>query len=236
MNLLPATVGAISVFLLREPLIVLLRQRYVWADLKPETLAAQRSVWLFGGRVAVSGAWMLCVLPTRWLLALALIGALLTGVSVHGALRNRQRSPILQIAGAAGLASSAFVAYLATGHLPDETLMLLWAAHWLHSGGSVLVVHARLEAVRAARGGASPSPRVRAAFAWHAALMAVAMVLYLAGLRLLSVTLLFPLAIHLIDLFRLSEPSFLRTPLRIVGLRELAISIVFSVLVLWALC
>lgn len=234
-NLAAAAAAALAVFLLREPLLVMARQRYVWHDPRPETAAARRSLLVFGAVLAASGAWLAFVTPLPWLAGLGLAAAALTAVAIYGALHNLQRSPLLQIAGAVGLAGSALLPYLAVGLSPDRGLWLLLAAFVIHGGGSVLVVHARIEATRALRTNSPHRARHTAAVVWlvlHA--LAVAALLVEAEFAL-GLALAIPLAVHAADLARLNDTQFLRTPLRRVGFRELGLSTVFSVLVVAAL-
>jgi hypothetical protein len=230
-NFVPAVVAALAVFLLREPLVVAARQRYLWKETRPETAVAGRSLLVFGALLAVSGLWLAAVAPLNWLLALGLAAAALTVLYLYGALHNLQRSPLLQIAGAIGLTSSALLPYLAASHPPDRTLLLLVAAHVVHSAGSVLVVHARLEAARAMKANAPASGRHLAAALWLGVHLLVTLALLLTGPSGLALALAIPLALHAADLARLRNPEFLRTPLRKVGFRELALSSLFSVLV-----
>jgi hypothetical protein len=234
-DFVPAVGAALAVFLIREPLIVEARQRYVWKDARPETTAARRSLMAFGALAALSGAWLIALAPPAWLFALGLLAAGLTAAYLYGALHNLQRSPLLQIAGAVGLAASALLPYLALGRQPDERLWLLMAAQVIHGAGSVLVVHARLEAARALKTGAAVHTRHIAAASWLALHGVAAATLALTGRPWLAVILGIPLAVHAADLARLKDPQFLRTPLRHVGFRELGLSTVFTILVVAAL-
>ncbi len=230
-GLLPAAAAAVAVFLIREPLLVLARQRYVWKETRPETLSARRSLLVFGIVLAAAGAWLAGVVSVAWLLGLGLAAGALTAVAIYGALHNRQRSALLQIAGAVGLASSALLPYLAEGLAPDVRLWLLIGTHVVHSTGAVLVVHARLDAARALKTGAAIPFQPVAAVLWLVMHGLAAGALALAGVPWLGLVLAIPLAVHAVDLARLRDAGFLHTPLRQVGFRELALSSVFSLLV-----
>ncbi len=234
-DFLPATVAVLAVFLLREPLVVLFRQHYVWTSPRPEATSARTSIAILATALAAAGLWLLSSLPLLWLLGLGAAAALLTVVYVYGTIQNLQRSPLLQILGAAGLTASAVIAYLAGGRAPDTALVLLLAAHVVHNAGSVLVVHARLEATRALRRQEPGRPKTTAALLWLIGHACTAAIFALLGRHLLALALLIPLAIHAADLARLTSTTFLRVPLRRVGFRELGLSTVFSVLVLVAL-
>jgi hypothetical protein len=234
-NLLPALLGALAVFLIREPLLVWMRQRYLWKDQRPETAAAVRSFWIFAGVLAAAAFWLAAIVPILWLAALGSIAAALTALHLYGALRNLQRSPALQVIGALGLSGSAFLPWLAVGRNPEPTLWLLIGAHVLHGCGSVLVVHARLEAVRGLKAGSPGQGRATTAVLWLVLHGLACVGLLLTARSLLAASLALPLVVHAADLLRLGNATFLRVPLRRVGLRELALSSVFSALVVASL-
>jgi len=226
-----AALGAVlATFLIREPLLVLLRQRYRWTQPRAETPAARRSLAMLGPILSLSGVGLAVSLPIRPLIFLGSIAVVLMGLYLWGALNNRQRSPWLQAAGAVGLGASAPLCYLGAGLDFDRTVILLWATHVVHSTAAVLVVHARLDAVMAHRRGTPlvvPRPACRVA---QAGGIVFAFAVAFAGYPLLGGAAAFPVAVHALDLRRLNDPSFLSIPLRRVGLRELSISVVFSAL------
>jgi hypothetical protein len=234
-SLAAAVASALAVFLLREPLLVLARQRYVWRETRPETAAARMSLVTFGSLLAASGAWLAASAPLPWLTGLGVAATALTAAAVYGALHNLQRSPLLQIAGAMGLTASAVLPYLAAGLKPDRALLLLVGAHALHSAGSVLVVHARLEAAQALKTHTQAHNRHTTAMVWLALHALAAAALVAAGEARLGLILALPLAVHAADLARLKDPQFLRTPLRRVGFRELGLSAIFATLLVAAL-
>jgi len=198
--LIPAFGAAMAGFLIREPLSVLLRQRYVWKQHRPETDAAKRSLWLFVPIFLASGLALLTTVPLVWLAALALIGSGLTAAYLYAALHNLQRSTLLQLAGSFGLASAAALPWLAAGRPVDRTLLLLMLVHAVHSTGGVLTVHARLEAMMAHRGKADSRKERTAAWIWQVVQSAVAV----SGIGpLLAMALVIPLVLHVIDLLRL---------------------------------
>src|SRR5262249_54838948 len=148
----------------------------------------------------------------------------------------RGRSVLLQLASAAGLTASAAAAWLATGAASDSRIWWLWAFQFAHSAAALLAVHARLEARVAARANAEAAPPMRPlAIAAQAALAALALACVLEGRPTLALAPALSAGVHAIDLARLTDPAFLRIPLRRVGLRELALSAAFSVAVVWAL-
>jgi hypothetical protein len=234
-DLVPAAVAVLAVFLIREPILVLSRQRFVWTDLQPRTLTAQRALLVVCPALVISTLWLSQVLPLGWFAALGAVAAILLAIDIHAVARKRGRSVGYQVAGAAGLAGSAAVAYLAGGREPDLNLALLWAVHTIHGTASVLVVHAGIEARKMKPHTGGHRAKKQAAIVWHVVHAVVAAVFALAGRPGLTLALLVPWFVHILDLLRLDRPSFLRIPLRGVGLRELALSTGFTVLVLAAL-
>lgn len=236
--LLPAALAALAAFCLREPLTVLGRQTLVWRHPRPESRAALRFAAACSLLLAGSGALLAAFLEARLVAALAAGAALLTGLNVGMTVRNRQRSPALQVAGAAGLSASCLLAWLAARNTLDATAFWLWAAHSAYNAGAVLAVHARLEARVAARrdeGSRAPARTRLWAVIAQAGLLALAGICLGWGQPALSVPLALAAAVHLIGLWRLGRPDSLAEPLRRVGFRALGLSVVFSVLALLAL-
>jgi len=230
-TVLAALAAVLAIFLLREPLLVLLRQRYRWSQPRVETPAARRTLAVLTPVLALSGTMLVWRIPIGPIAVLGGLAAALMGLYLWGALNNLQRSPWLQAAGAVGLSASAPLCYLAAGRDLNETVALLWAAHAVHGTASVLVIHARLDAMLAVRRGNPVEMRPKACLAAQYGGLLFAAALAVAGLPLLGVAVLFPLVVHAFDLRRLADPAFLNVRLQKVGLRELAISTVYSVLV-----
>ena len=92
----------------------------------------------------------------------------------------------------------------------------------------MLVIHARLEAISAHRRGI---PTVSTPFACRTAQAGAALfaaTLSISGFPLLGAAVAFPVLVHVLDLRRLSDLDLLKIKLQKVGLRELAISMLFS--------
>ena len=224
-----AALGAVlATFLMREPVLVLLRQHYRWPQPRVETPAARRSLALLAPILSLSGAALAFSVPILPLMALGALAAILMALYLWGAMNNRQRSPWLQAAGAVGLSASAPLAYLAAGRHIDQIVLLLWAAHIVHGIASVLVIHARLDAIAAHRRGSPAAPPVLASRIAQAGAALFAATLAISGFPVLGAAAAFPVLVHTLDLRRLDDPAFLKTKLQKVGLRELAISTVFS--------
>jgi hypothetical protein len=232
---LPAVVAAVGVFVLKEPLLVLARQAWIWKEPRPEAAAARRFLLAYGALTLLAGAWLCFAIRPLVLLGLGAAAIALTGLAVYLALENRPRAVLLQLGSALGLSGSALLAWLALRPALTPAVWWLWAAHAGHSTASLLAVRARLAALAGLRsGGAPPAFRVAALLA-QAVLLATAFALPGLGRPALAAPLLFSAGVHLLDLARLRNAAFLRVPLRRVGRRELAVSALFSVLVLTAL-
>ncbi|MEZ5361066.1 MAG: YwiC-like family protein [Bryobacterales bacterium] len=230
--LIPALGAALAGFLIREPLAILLRQRYVWRQPRPETASATRSLRVFVPLLLACGATLAFVVPLRWLAALGLIGATLTGVYLYAALHKLQRSTLLQLAGSFGLTSACALPWLAAGRTIDRTLLLLAIVHAVHSTGGVLTVHARLESMQANRGKTDSRRARTAAWLWQPIQGLVAL---FDVQPLLTMALIIPMCVHVLDLWRFGKGESLQTPLKEVGFRELGLSAAVSVLAIAAL-
>ena len=223
---LPAAVVVVGVFLIREPLVALWRQARVWRE------QARRSLIWYLPPIAASGLILLWRRPFWPLLITGAAAALLIVVSTYLVVHKRPRSLLLQMVSAGGLNASALVAWLAVRAQFDPTIWWLWALHFAHSGAALLAVHARLEARVAARTGSEWAAMKKRATAAQTLLLAAAAGCVAAGRLGAALALGLSASVHLADLARLQDSVFLRTPLRRVGLRELALSFVFSVVVL----
>lgn len=240
-RLLPALALVLLGFILKDPLVVLARQRWVWRTRNPQTPVAAR--WLVYELIgiAICLAPLLPGTPLVPFAALALAALGMTGMAVWFTLRNKQRSVGLQIVSAGGLTTSALlVALIDTGHIPTWAWQL-WAVLSLHAAAAILTVHARLRMKIAAKGGApkrgAPDTNPRRAAAWaQAAQVGAAVVCVFAGVPLLALPLSLSAASGCAELYRLRLPASLDEPLKRVGYRALTASIAHSLLligVLW---
>jgi len=229
LTLLPALLAVLAVFLIREPIVVIWKRR-------PERTAAWPTLLLTGGTLAVSGLWLLLALPLFWLGVLGGAVIVLTFVYVRAVIGRRQRSIPLQIVGAAGLTSSVALAYLAGGRSPDFVLLLLWVAQTVYYTGSVLKIHALIEARKHRAGTVTDQRAKRGAMMWLAVQIACAVPFGVGGFLLMGIALTVPTLVHGFDLHHMDDPARAKIPLRTIGFRELALSTVFSVLAVLSLC
>lgn len=229
--LLAALGLALAGFVMREPLIVLARQRWVWRERKPESAEAVKCLaWevpLAGGLWALL-AWRVPLPPLAALTGVALA---VTLTAVWMTAKNRQRSIALQLASSAGLSTTSLLAALAaTGSLPAWAWWL-WGLLTVHAAGAILVVRARLEA----RAGSGPELWWRA-FWFLLAAGAAALALLATGRRLAASALAFSALTGVWELLRLRRSEALTEPLKRVGWRTLSASLlqgILSVAALW---
>lgn len=223
--------AALSLFLMREPLLVLARQRWVWRDQHPESALARRWVAALGSALIIFGA----ALAGAWGLSLmALMGSAAIAVTVGAVwmpLHNRQRSPWLQTLSCGGLTFTAVVAARsATGGFPLWAWWL-WGLCWLQGAAGILAVHTRLDAISAHRTGLADHALVRAAWLSIGLLAGVAAALAARGSLLLAAAPALAAAAHALDLTTMN----LDTKLRVVGLRAMALSILYAAIAAMAL-
>ncbi len=231
--LLPTTLLVLLGFLVREPLVILARQRWVWRNPNPRTPVAIR--WLVVELAGAGGC--LAILarhaPLAPLGALMVVAVLLTVTAVWCTANNRQRSVLLQLASAAGLGSSALLVFLlAMGTIPGWA-WLFWAVVTLHACTAVLVVRARLS-LKTGKSGPAPSPRLPAILADLAQLPAAAYLWTATANPVLALPLLFSAFSNAVELYRLGNPRTLEEPLRRVGRWTLTVSITHALLVIVA--
>ena len=175
-TMVAALAGIVAMFLIRQPLVVLARQRYVWKDIHPETALAWRWLAGLGACSALAGV----ALYGRWRLELLLLmgvgAAVMTVLAVWATIRNRQRPVWLQVVSAAGLTSSCVAIAAGASRLLETWVLWLWGVMALQATAAILVVHARLDAkihakLRVKKPSESPFGWPYAAFAAQAALL-----------------------------------------------------------------
>jgi len=229
-SILAALSGVLAVYAARQPLLVLARQRFVWKDRHPETADARKALFLVAFVSALAGAALLTRWPVELLVIMGSGAAAMTVVAVWAAVRNKARSVLVQIAGAAGLtASSVAIAASACGSIPHWTLWL-WGAMALQASAAILVVHARLDArIRGAKNQKIETPT--AAYVAQAALMLAALALAVRQEWMLAAAMALPAALNWFELtMRVARGEGLKTPLTTIGLRAMALSIAVNVL------
>jgi hypothetical protein len=145
-HLVPALLAVLVVFVAREPLLILARQRFLWRNEHPETVLAKRALLYESTLLAACGALLLESVPVSILAILGSLAAGLTALAVYMTLKNRQRSVLLQSLSAFGLGSSALLAgYFGTRNIWDQRTWAVWILLSLHFLTGIFLVHARLD-------------------------------------------------------------------------------------------
>ncbi len=233
----PALAAVVLLFLIREPLTVLARQRWVWREPHAETAAAKKYALTELLLLGVAGAALLFVWPWWLLAALGAAGAGLTAFAVYMTLKNRQRSIVLQGLSAAGLSSSVLAACLAVDLNVPDWAWWFWGLHAAHFLAGILVVHLRLETrIAAKKGGNVLTPAVlerrRDALIAALAMTVGAAVIFWMKLPWFAGAAFLSGVSQIYDLATAHRPGVVAMPLMKVGRRALAKSIVFTGLVI----
>ncbi len=228
-------VALLVAFIIREPLVVLARQRWVWRDTRPETAVAKRVLAWEVPLLVLCGGFLWLRLPRMPLVALAALGLMMTGAAIWMTLKNRQRSTALQIVSAFGLSSGALLAALAGVHELPPWVWVLWLVLSLHSFVGVLVVHARLELRIRPSKEMHPSTALRVAYVAVGFLLVPAIWAAATWSYALAGAIAFSIMVHLAELYQLQRDEAMRERLQRVGLRMLGTSILHSALTVAAL-
>ncbi|MBZ5604728.1 MAG: YwiC-like family protein, partial [Acidobacteriia bacterium] len=118
-------IAIVCAFAIKDPLVVIARQRLVWKQPHAETKAAVRSAVIEFWLMIACGIALLATRDWRPLVALFAGAAGFTAVAVRLTVRNRQRSEWFQVASAVGLSSTSIAACLAAvGEIPQWCWML----------------------------------------------------------------------------------------------------------------
>lgn len=226
----PALVAVVCVFMAKDPLVVLARQRWVWKQWHAETAAAIRWVAV---ELAVMSACGIALLATGpWPAYLVLFGgaAAFSALAVWVTVRNGQRGVAFQVASAVALTSTSLTAALAaTGGIPPWCWWL-WGLTAAQSAAGIFTVHARLEARVAARRAANANSRGPAIF--FSALLGAAGIAAAAAARpWVGAALLLATAGYAAELLRQRSATALRMPLTRVGIQMLALSLTYGAMV-----
>ncbi|MEZ5355442.1 MAG: YwiC-like family protein [Bryobacteraceae bacterium] len=224
-------------FLIREPLLILARQRWIWRDPHPETSEARRSLLWLTPALGALGVVLLWRLPPVPVLMLTGVAISMTVLAVWAAIRNKQRAIWVQVLGAFALSTTAlFAALAATGSIPLWSLWV-WFLLSLHSAAAIFVVHARLAARMAAKKPAgSPGAATRDAARMQVGQLALAAVVAAIAGGAMALPIAVSGVLLLIEALRLRRPEVLDEPLRRVGFRMLTIALLHTALtiaVLW---
>jgi len=230
---LAAFTAAFAALAAKDPAVILARQKLVWKQLHPETPVA--ALW-FGGwmlMLAISGLVLLSAWPLTATLALGAGIGVFSVLAIVVNVKNRQRSTLFQIASAVALTSSSLAISLSATGAIQKWCWWLWLFLAMQAAAGILVVHARLDARIALRDAAKATQNSRNKAQVAVAALAVA-ALATVALRhsFVAIALLVAVIGYAYDLYRQREANDLQRPLTSVGLRALALSSVFSILLI----
>lgn len=218
---------------IKDPLVVIARQQWVWRDEHPETRVARRAVLVELLVLTICGITLMLFRDWRSLLLFSLIAGVFTLVAVYINVRNRQRSIWFQLLSAAALSSTCFAACLSAGPEIPRWCWALWLFSALQAVAGIFVVHARLDARIGARKGAIRAGGTRkAAFLSQLVLALVAVVSLSIGWSWISFALVAAAISYLIELRRQRDELSLQLPLNRVGQQALALSLAYAVLII----
>jgi hypothetical protein len=228
-----ALVAVACAFAIKDPLVVMGRQRFVWTQDRDETRGARKSALIEFLVLTASGLILVLVRDWRALLPLFFGAATFTALAVTVNVRNRQRSEWFQTASAVVLTATSLIACLAVENAIPNWCWLLWMLSAMQAAAGIFVVHARLDARIAARKGeAPPVSNRRAAFVCQGVLIAAAVYFAWTGRLLITVALIVAATGYLFDLMRQKRPSSLQLPLKSVGRQALGLSIAYTLLII----
>jgi hypothetical protein len=214
-------------------MVVLARHHFVWKQRHPETTSAAR--W-FAGWILIlilSGLVLVTTWPLMAIVAMGLGICIFSTLAVAINVRNRQRSTLFQIASAAALTSSSLATSLSATGAIASWCWWLWLLMAMQATAGILVVHARLDARIAARGTTPTSqPFRRAAQVSLSVLACVAIAATMLGRGWIALALLVVVIGYWYDLRRQRDITALQIPLKAVGQQALALSSLFSVLLI----
>ncbi|HEV2486596.1 MAG TPA: YwiC-like family protein [Terracidiphilus sp.] len=225
--------AAFAALAAKDPMVVLARQRFVWKQWHPETAVAVR--WFAGWLIILilSGLVLLAVWPFKALVAMGLGVAVFSVLAIGVNVKNRQRSTLFQIASAAALTSSSLATSLsATGGIAPWCWWL-WLLLALQATAGILVVHARLDARIALRSTAPAGENFRRAAEISLVVLACAAVMSaVLGRGWIALALMVAVVGYSYDLHAQQDAAKLQLSLMKVGRRALALSSLYSVLLI----
>ena len=229
---LVALLAIACTFALKDPLVVLARQRFIWKQEHAETNAARQSVVIESLLLLACGMTLMLVRDWRPFMLLFLGAGLFTILAVTLNVRNRQRSEWFQVASAVALSATCLTACLAAiGGVPGWC-WLLWLLCALQATAGIFVVHARLDARIAARKGLSGvSPNRRAAVLCQCVLTLAGVVCAVLARPWIAAALFIAAICYWAELRRQRNPESLQMPLKRVGLQALGVSIAYALMI-----
>jgi len=223
-------VAILVALVIKDPLVVLARQRWVWKQEHPETRGAMR---LAAIELLVLTACGVTLLWTRDPAAFGLLfvgSAAFTALAVMVNVRNRQRAVWFQVVSAAALSATCVAACLSGPGKVPGWCWLLWLLCTVQATAGIFVVHARLDA-RNSKGKPVNVANRRLAFLLQMILLASAMWFALRGQFWIATALALAAIGYLLELRRQQNQAALKMSLKRVGQQTLALAVAFALLV-----
>jgi len=221
--------AAFAAMAAKDPLVVVLRQKFVWRQPHPETAVAARWLAIWTLVLALSGLLLLFAWPLKEFVGMVLGVGGFAALALLVNLENRQRNTLFQIASAAALTSTSLATCISATGSVARWCWWFWGLTMLQAAAGILVVHARLDARIALRTPRPPdSPFRGAAIATLGVILCAAVVAAVMRQPWIASALLVALAGYGYDLRRQRDAAALQLPLKKVGQRALALSAVFS--------
>jgi hypothetical protein len=223
--------AAFAALAAKDPLVVLMRQRFVWKQPHSETRNATR--WFVGYALVLAGSGL--VLLRAWpLQAIFAMGAGAVAFSLMAIwvnVKNKQRSTPFQIASAAALTSSSLATCLSAVGAIRPWCWWLWVLLAMQATAGILAVHARLDARIALRGKAPASLQFRRTAFFAVAVLVGGVAAMVAFDRLwLALALALAAVGYTYDLRRQQNAAELQRPLISVGRQALTLASVYALL------
>lgn len=229
---LAALLAILCALAMKDPLVVIARQRLVWKQERPETASAKRYAAIEFLLLVVCGLILVRARGWRPFLPLFLGAAAFTILAVMTNVRNRQRSEWFQVASAVALTSTCLVASVSVQGLIADWCWPLWLLCALQAAAGIFVVHARLDAMIAARKGHTPDGGSRRAALFSQGILILAAISFAFTARLwISAALLMAAAGYLMELRRQRRAPSTPMPLKRVGQQALALSTLYALMV-----
>lgn len=130
-------IAALGLFLLRYPLALLVKGR---KRKNVNRLFLWRWAMIYGGIAVVDGGWLVFGAKLWWLVPLGGVGVALVGFHLWLLSQRKEMSAIGELAGIAGLALGAPLAYYAASQQLDAMAVVLWLLNAIYFGGTVFYV------------------------------------------------------------------------------------------------
>lgn len=234
---LATVVAAFAAMSVKDPVVLLLRERLVWRRAHADGPAALKWTAIWSALLIASGIVLLLTWPWIATLSLAVALGAFSALAVWVNVKNKQRSTLFQIISAAALTSSSLAMCLSALGRITPWCWWLWALLALQASTGILVVHARLDARIALKGKLADDGKFRRA-AWVAVLILIAsaaFALFYFHRPWITAALALAALGYACDLRAQRNPANLEMPLKRVGLRALTLSSVYALLLILGL-